>query len=70
MNIRKEVQGVYVLYGSEVQFKEISIVYAGNDYVLCDSSPTDGTLFSGETISLYDQIITEGDDLYDGKVIK
>ena len=66
----KKVQGVYVLYGSEVQFKEISIVYAGNDYVLCDSSPTDGTLFSGETISLYDQIITEGDDLYDGKVIK
>ena len=55
---------------SEVQFKEISIVYAGNDFVLCDSSPTDGTLFSGETISLYDQIITEGDDLYDGKVIK
>ena len=66
----KKVQGVYVLYGSEVQFKEISIVYAGNDFVLCDSSPTDGTLFSGETISLYDQIITEGDDLYDGKVIK
>lgn len=66
----KKVQGVYVLYGSEVQFKEISIVYAGNDFVLCNSSPTDGTLFSGETISLYDQIITEGDDLYDGKVIK
>lgn len=66
----KKVQGVYVLYGSEVQFKEISIVYAGNDYVLCNPEPADGTLFSGETISLYDQIITEGDDLYDGKVIK
>lgn len=66
----KKVQGVYVLYGSEVQFKEISILYADNDYVLCDPSPADGTLFSGETISLYDQIITEGNDLYDGKVIK
>lgn len=66
----KKVQGVYVLYGSEVQFKEISIAYAGNDFVLCDPEPADGTLFSGETISLYDQIITEGDDLYDGKVIK
>ena len=59
-----------MLYGSEVQFKEISILYADNDYVLCDPSPADGTLFSGETISLYDQIITEGNDLYDGKVIK
>ncbi len=66
----KKVQGVYVLYGSEVQFKEISILYAGNDYVLCDPSPADGILFSGETISLYDQVIMEGDDLYDGKVIK
>ena len=50
--------------------KKFLSFYAGNDFVLCDSSPTDGTLFSGETISLYDQIITEGDDLYDGKVIK
>lgn len=66
----KKVQGVYVLYGSEVQFKEISILYAGNDFVLCDPSPADGILFSDETISLYDQVITEGEDLYDGKVIK
>ena len=66
----KKVQGVYVLYGSEVQFKEISILYSGNDYVLCDPDPEDGIIFSGETVSLYDQIILEGDDLYDGKVIK
>ena len=66
----KKVQGVYVLYGSEVQFKEISIVYSGKDYVLCDPTPEDGVLFSDDTISLYDQVILEGDDLYDGKVIK
>lgn len=67
---RKKVQGVYVLYGSEIQFKEISIIYAGNDFVLCNPEPADGVLFSGETISMYDQIIMEGDNLYDGKVIK
>ncbi len=66
----KKVQGVYVLYGSEVQFKEISIIYAGNDYVLCDPEPAEDVLFSDETVSLYDQVITEGDNLYDGKVIK
>ncbi len=66
----KKVQGVYVLYGSEIQFKEISIIYAGNDFVLCNPEPADGVLFSGETVSMYDQIIMEGDNLYDGKVIK
>lgn len=67
---KKKVQGVYVLYGSEIQFKQISIIYADDDYVLCDPSPDDDALFNGETISLYDQVILEGDDLYDGKVIE
>lgn len=67
---KKKVQGVYVLYGSEVHFKEISILYAGKDFVLCDPAPDSKTLFSGDTVSLYDQIILKGDDLYDGKVIK
>lgn len=67
---QKKVQGVYVLYGSEVQFKEISILHSDTDYVLCDASPDDGVLFNGETVSLYDKVIVKGDDLYDGKVIK
>ena len=33
-------------------------------------APDDGVLFNGETISMYDQVILEGDDLYDGKVIQ
>lgn len=66
----KKVQGVYVLYGSEVLFKQISIIYADDDYVICDTTPDDGVLFNGETISMYDQVILEGDDLYDGKVIQ
>ncbi len=66
----KKVQGVYVLYGSEVQFKQISIIYADDDYVICDPEPDDEVLFNGETVSLYDQVIIKGDDLYDGKVIE
>lgn len=67
---KKKVQGVYVLYGNEVQFKQISILYADEDYVICDESPDPNLLFNGDTISLYDKIITKGDDLYDGKVIE
>ncbi len=66
----KKVQGVYVLYGSEVLFKQVSIIYADDDYVICDTTPDDGILFNGETISMYDQVILEGDDLYHGKVIQ
>ncbi|MBR1483901.1 MAG: hypothetical protein IJ598_13185, partial [Ruminococcus sp.] len=66
---QQKVQGVYVLYGSEVQFKQISILYADEDYVICDMNPEAGVLFNGETISLYDKVIVKGDDLYDGKVI-
>ena len=68
-NEEKKVQGVYVLYGSEVQFKQISVIYANDDYVICDPSPDPDKLFNGETISLYDKVIVKGDDLYDGKVI-
>lgn len=67
---KKKVQGVYVLYGSEVQFKQISILYSDEDYVICDSEPDPGILFNGETVSMYDQVIVKGDDLYDGKVIE
>ena len=67
---KKKVQGVYVLYGSEVQFKQISILYAEDDYVICDTTPDEDELFNGETVSLYDKVILKGDDLYDGKVIE
>ena len=59
-----------MLHGSEVQFKQIAIIYADDDYVLCNPDPEEGVLFNGVTVSLYDQVILEGDDLYDGKVIK
>lgn len=66
---QKEVQGVYIVHGSELQFKEISILYAGNDYVICDPDPDEGILFNGETVQLYDKVVIEGDKLYDGKIV-
>ena len=64
-----KVQGVYVLHGSEVRFKQISILYADDDYVICDPDSNNKELVNGTTVELYDQVILEGDDLYDGKVI-
>ena len=57
-------KGVYVLRGNKVSFRKIDVVYSGKDFVLADdSNESDGQ------IQLYDEVITEGKDLYDGKVI-
>ena len=65
----KEVQGVYVLFGGELVFKEIVPLYTSNTYVICDPSPGEDALFSGSTIQLYDQVVIEGTDLKDGKMV-
>lgn len=56
--------GVYVKLGSIVRFRKIEIVYSDDSVILAYSKP-------GESgyIARYDEVITEGTDLYDGKII-
>ena len=37
---------------------------------ICDTNQDNEDLFSGTTIKLYDKIVTEGTDLYAGKIVK
>lgn len=67
---QSKVQGVFVKYGSELIFKQVQILYSADDYVICNESPEDGTMFNGTTVSLYDEVVVEGENLYDGKLIK
>ena len=67
---KKKVQGVYVLRGSEIIFKEIAIIHSTKNYVICNPTPLENVLFNGETVSLYDRVIIKGDNLYDGKIIE
>lgn len=53
------VKGVYILRSNSVTFREINIVWANDEYVICKD----------DEIKLYDEIITKGKDLYDGKAI-
>lgn len=66
----KSVEGVFVTYGSEIQFKQIVPLYSDGTYVYCDPSPDLDTLMTDDTIKLYDEVVIEGKDLYDGKVIE
>ena len=63
------VQGVYVLYGSELVFKEIVPLSTYSTFVLYDPNPEEDATFNGETIKLYDEVVVGGTDLYDGKIV-
>lgn len=65
----EHVQGVYVVYGVELVFKQVAIEYASDEYIICNPTPEDGALLNGTTVALYDKVVVEGGDLFDGKII-
>ncbi|MBQ6626357.1 MAG: hypothetical protein IIX27_03605 [Ruminococcus sp.] len=64
-----KVQGVYVKYGDQLIFKQIFIIYSGEDYVICSEQPGENAAVNVPNITLYDEVVVEGDDLYYGKLI-
>lgn len=65
----QEVQGVYVLYGNQLVFKQIVPLYAYSNYVICDDEPDEEELYTDGTVQVYDKVVTGGTNLYDGKLI-
>ncbi len=67
---KQTVPGVYIKIGNEVLFKQISIIYSGEDYVV-SSLDKDEETFTDDVgmLQAYDEIIVEGANLYDGKII-
>lgn len=57
-------RGAFVKTGTMIVFKSIDVVYECDDFVICDPKGENNQL------SLYDEVITEGKDLYDGKSIE
>ncbi|MDD6174250.1 MAG: HlyD family efflux transporter periplasmic adaptor subunit [Firmicutes bacterium] len=64
----KDVQGVYIIYGEQLKFREISPIYWGDDFVICDLSAS--ATFDVSMMKLYDQVVVGGKELYDGKEIR
>ncbi len=56
-------KGVYIMRGNIIQFKKINIVYSTEDYSIIEKVDDSGY------VRQYDTIITQGVDLYDGKVV-
>lgn len=66
----EKVQGVYVMFGRRLNFKQINIIYSEKDFVLCDTDVSSPVFLNGETVSLYDKVVVQGKELYNGKIIK
>ncbi len=56
-------KGVYVQRGNIIQFRKINIIYSAEDYSVVES------VADSAYLQQYDSIITQGVDLYDGKVV-
>ncbi|MGN0536938.1 MAG: HlyD family efflux transporter periplasmic adaptor subunit [Acutalibacteraceae bacterium] len=78
--VTESVMGVYVLSGNELEFKQIAVLYSNKDYLICSEDPkkdeSDGVsmeigIFSYDEpiLKLYDNIVVEGANLYDGKLV-
>lgn len=58
------VEGVYIFHESTVRFRKIRVIYRGDGYCIAEESPEGEESY----LSVNDLLITEGKNLYDGKV--
>ena len=65
------VEGVYVKNDNVISFKEIKRIYTDEDFVLCEAVPDidDEEQSQYRPLSQFDEVVVEGTDLYDGKII-
>ena len=69
--VEKTVSGVYIRRGNEISLRQIIPIYSGEDYVI--SSITQGDVpisYESSLLQIYDQIVTEGANLYAGKIVQ
>ena len=68
----ENIRGVYVKSGSRLRFVQIFSDATINVYAICKvslSTEEREQLVTGDTIQLYDEVVVEGTDLYDGKML-
>ena len=59
-------RGVYVKYGNLQRFLKIETLYEDENYILI---PDNGKLSTDNEVRLYDEIIVQGTNLQDGKLL-
>ncbi len=66
-------KGVYILIGNMIEFRRITVIGKGDGYYIVNTYKKDyeeGTLSDIPYLNINDLIVTSGNDLYDGKLLK
>lgn len=63
------VQGVYIMHGSYVRFRAVEPLYEDDGYLIVACENLTEREDDLEWLGMYEDIIVEGKDLYDGKII-
>ncbi|MBQ6796388.1 MAG: hypothetical protein IJP10_00085 [Clostridia bacterium] len=58
------VEGVYVMWGNEVKFRRIEVVYTVGELAVCREKSESGWL------KRYDEVILNTEGMYDGKIVR
>lgn len=66
LHIVDGARGVYVKYGNLQRFLKITILYEDENYILI---PADGAVGTDNEVRLYDEVIVQGTNLQDGKLL-
>lgn len=72
VRVKDGEKGVYVLRGNVARWRRLNVVYSDQTYVISATTDRNGeTIVDNPDIYLkqYDEVILEGKDLYDGKII-
>ena len=70
--VHENVKGVYVKSGEMIRFVQVFTDTTINGYAVCKIDLSDdetSQLYTDNTIRLYDEVVTGGTNLYDGKII-
>lgn len=65
-------KGVYVRRGNVARFRRLNVVYSDQTYVISSTADRDGNPIVDDPdgyLKQYDEVILEGKDLYDGKIV-
>ncbi len=70
--VHYDVKGVYVKYGSRLKFVQVFTDATINGYAICKTKLSDEEreqLVTSRTVQMYDEVVVEGTDLYNGKIL-
>lgn len=71
--VQKNVKGVYIQNGRQLEFVQIFTEKTVNGYAICKTELSESereSMVTDDTVQLYDNVVVEGTDLYDGKPVQ